>query len=164
MKIETLIRHIAVLVLVTLFGCGGGGGGGGGGDASTSSTVVVRVKTSGVAVPLYGVQFKAALPAGVTLSTDSNGNLAAGILKATGGAVGANIECNYQSGASPQTLAVSVAISPSGGGFLVGEFLTVFCTVAPGTVLSSTDIKFSEFKVFDKGGAEISGATGLIEM
>lgn len=160
MKNNGMSRLLGVIVLFSLFGCGGGSGGGGTG----SSIVTVLVKTvqlSGTAGPFYGVQFKADLPVGVSLNTVGN-DLADGVLKASGGAVGSNVGGSYQTTTTSQILSVSVTSSPDGLGFPSGEFLAINCTVAPGTVFDPATLAFSEFKVFDNSGAIISDVKGVV--
>lgn len=162
MTIQTLSRFMGVFVMLCMFGCGGGGGEAPG---SLNPTVTILVKTSGVAGPLYGVQFKVNLPAGVTLGTAANGDVADGVVKTYGSATGSNLVSNYVASTTPQTLAVSVTSSPSGSGFQVGEFLEIACTVASGAVIPVSSQVISDFIAYDKpdinqGGNPISGVTG----
>lgn len=132
--------------IFSLSACGGGGGGGESGatpPVRTANAVVVR--TVGAPTTLYGVEFLAELPPGVTLATQPSGLLADGVIVSSGGAAGTPVVASYQPGASPQTFIVSFT-SP---GFPVGEFLTVNPTVAAGTVWQPGDIHLKNFKAWD---------------
>ena len=147
----------ALIALISLvFGCGGGVGESTPGP--TAATVVI--KTVGAPATLYGVEFTAQLPIGVTLTTQGSGQLAAGVMVPSGGATGATVVTNYQSASSPKTVAVSVTKGEDG--FPVGEFLTVNAMVAPGAALLPADIALSEFKVFDNLGALAGSITGTV--
>lgn len=154
MTIQVLSRLMGIILVLSMMGCGGGGEVAPG---ALGSTVIIKVVSGGVAGPLYGVQFKTDLPAGVTLDTAANGDLAEGVLKATG----SNLVSNYVTTTSPQTLEVSVT---DGSGFLVGEFLEISCSVAPGTVLTASALTFTEFIGYDKAGWPIPGVTGTLAL
>jgi hypothetical protein len=160
---RTSVLGLALITLIFLLaGCGGGGGGvvGGVGGTAEPTAVTIIVKTVGSTATLYGVEFGFNLPAGVTLTRQASGELAAGVIVPSGGAAGASLVTNYQSTTSPQTVEVSLTkIS----GFPVGEFLTVTVMVAPGVVLQPANVTFSRFKAYDNlNGVPSDSITGTV--
>lgn len=153
---------MAFVVLPTLLcaGCGGGGG-----DAAAPFQPVtpansVVIKSVGPATTLYGVQFTLQLPSGVTLATPGGGAVAQGVLSASGGAAGSSVSSYYDSGATPQTVTVSVT---NKSGFQVGQFLTVATQVAPGTTLTPGNLMLTQFKAYDSFlGAVAPAITGEV--
>ncbi|WP_156912255.1 hypothetical protein [Citrifermentans bremense] len=136
-------------ILLTLIcsGCGGGGG-----DAAaplqfqpTPANSVI-IKSAGPATTLYGVQFTLQFPTGVTLATPGGGVVAQGVLTPSGGGAGSSVSAYYDSGATPQTVTVSVTNS---SGFQVGQFLTIATQVAPGTTLVPGNLVLTQFKAYD---------------
>lgn len=165
MTIQVLSRLMGIIMVLSMLGCGGGGGAAPG---TLGTTVAIKVVSGGVSGQLYGVHFEIDLPDGVTLNTDANGDLAVGVMKASGSAEGSDVESNYvvsTSAASPAKLYVSVFAKRAADldpGFPVGEFLEISCSVAPGTVLTASALTFTKFIGYDKDGFQIPGVTGTL--
>ena len=95
-------------IMLVLGGCGGGGGSSAGTvtvpTGASATKVSVAFSTSGAATGIYGVQCKFNLPAGVTLATDTNGEVNASVISLAGGATGKTIISNYAKTAAPESV------------------------------------------------------------
>lgn len=162
-----IIKYISFsLVLFMLISCGGGGGSGsGGGEVGGGGTSIVSpakatvgLNVSGAGAEIYGIECKLILPSGVSLATDSSGEVSSNVitLAATGNKT---IVSNYLKTTSPSTVAISLILDE---GTTPNEFITLQVDVAPGVDLKSTNLVFSEFKVFNGNGAVVSGANGSV--
>jgi len=139
--IASVISHFCLSTILILGGCGGGGS-----TATPAPTkATVKLSTQGTLQPgtaLKGMSVAIRLPAGVTVDTDANGAVLAGVVTVSGtAALGASsmLPPSYTpaSGTVPATLEFTFGASDFG----VGEFATVNFNLGPGsTPPSATDV------------------------
>lgn len=117
----------------------------------------LAVKDIPAGTGIGAIQVSLQLPAGVTPKTFS-GNDASASVSASGSAVGALAASPYD--------AVTGIITPavvSATGFKAGEFLTITCSIAPGTMITAASFPAEAkiIQIFDSKPtpARISGAT-----
>ena len=132
MKIRTIFRNAFVLgILLVLSACGGGE------NASSSKVLAVKLHTVGsFSSPIAAVEAKVTLPAGVTLRADSIGAPLAGVVVASGNAVGTTLLSGVKAGV------LTIGIIPNtttGGSFSAGEFATLYCDVPVASTVAATD-------------------------
>jgi len=162
-------RHMTLcLALITfcLSACGGGGGGSssgvvaGGGSQPTRATL--SISTSGTlssGATLSGIGITVTLPAGVTVVTDTGGNVGASVVYVSGVSVPGTVASPLYTAATasaPATLSFVVA-SSTASGFGTGEFATVNCIIAQGTSPQATDFSLSGFTPSDLSLKPVTG-------
>ena len=133
--IVTLISKLVILtLLLSLTGCVSAGGGA---AARVNTTTRAILKLTAHNIPagksVSAIQASLQLPVGVTPGV-LKGNDASGSVVASGLAAGAMVASSYNSETRIMTYGV---VFPSG--FPAGEFLTITCKVADGTVVTASD-------------------------
>ena len=125
----------------------------------TKATLKLSTKGAVAAGSIFGMQITIALPAGVTIKADASGIPNAGVVSFSGGvASGASAVAKYNPAAGSAPGNVTMAII-STTGFGTGEFVTIICDVASGTVPVSSQFALSGVTVFDAERIEISGVS-----
>jgi hypothetical protein len=151
---------LAVPALFSLTGCGGGSAGGyDAPSVSVTPSTTVVIKAVGAQTILFGVQFTLQLPAGSSLATDSSGAPASGVLVPAVGADGGIVVVNYQPGASPRTVTVSLTKGPPG--FPVGDLLRLTALISESAEASPAGFILSDFKAY-QAEAVIAPVTGEV--
>ncbi len=132
-----------------------------------SATVkITSTGTIGSGAKIGGVRVRLVLPKGVTVkATPDSRNTSvlvtdAGVVTTSGVATGANNIATYAATPSGVVL-IHLAHST---GFGTGEFVTVLCDVAGGTLPKKDDFSVAEFKAVDLNGAWISGLTSELSV
>jgi len=112
--------------------------------AINPSIAVLKLSSAG-SLPsgsyLSGLSIKVQFPPGVTVSTDANNVVSAGVVTPSGVAVASTVTPAFFTPATattPSTLEF-VVVSSSAGGFGVGEFATINCVIASGSFPMSGD-------------------------
>lgn len=130
---------------------------------TTQTKAILIVSTANIpAGTLVGaVQISIALPTGVTPSVVT-GNDASGSVNASGNASSGSLALSTYDVAT-RTLTPGTI---SGAGFVSGEFLTITCSIAPGTTVSATDFppQATVIVISDLSGNSIPGATSPISL
>jgi hypothetical protein len=126
------------------------------------TTAVINISTQGtLATALSGVGITLNLPAGVTVTTNSDGSVASGVVVASGVAQNnSTFVSTYTaaSGSTGATLAITVA-STSVAGFGTGEFVTVNTNIGSGYNPQATDFSLTNFEPGDLSGNLVTGLT-----
>jgi len=188
MKMKKRMRLFLTIITLTLAACGGGGGGGCGGGGSTpapaatsdggggstpaataKTTAVLKIGTQGTlgaGVSLYGVGVIVTLPTGVTVATDSSGNVASSVAVVSGVAAGGSIAPPVYTPATATAKAtLKVIVVAAGTGFGAGEFVTVTCNLPAGNSLQESDFPVSILGSLEPANqllAPVSGLTPII--
>jgi hypothetical protein len=155
-----LLILILALALFTLSGCLG--------DNNTedtipppqSTTATVKILSAGTGT-IYGIDVALVLPAGVTVKATSDGNKMVtntGVVAASGMAAGANAIATYTAAAGATAGKVTILVANSAG-FTAGEFVTVNCDIAAGSVPTAADFSLEGFAPVNGNGAPITGLT-----
>jgi len=147
-----------VLVAALLAGCGGGGGAAAG-SASEPVALVVDLGTQAAspATVLYAVEFTLRLPAGVTLPADpASGEVSKGALHPVDAATYAGARYLPATTGAQASVKVNIVFA---GGFAVGDFATLACSVSPAAALGGSEFSLDGFSARDANGAEITGVT-----
>lgn len=148
MRLIFLLTTLTAIIAIVA-GCGGGGGTGAATPQNADSTPTVTtffLTTVGNPTTLYGLELKGELPAGVTLHTDTMGQLDTGVVIASGEGAGGVIVSDYRSTASTRTFTISLTKL---AGFHIGEFARVTAQVATGTTFLPENVLLSGVKVYD---------------
>lgn len=141
---NVIVSCTLILLFSLLNACGGGGGG------ASSSPVALKFRTySASTAQLLGeAQFRVMLPKGVSVATTA-GNpkvVAPGVLFSRYSA-GTTLMGSYSTakpaGSGSDAIRVIMSLA-AGKTFPVGEFLTVNCTAAPGSVAAKSNFTLSE--------------------
>ncbi|MBU5612948.1 hypothetical protein [Geomonas azotofigens] len=160
-------------------GTGGGTGGGGTGgtvDNGSGGTVtppppppvqptsaVVTLATQG-SLPqgsaIAGLAVTVGLPPGVTVATDANGGVAAGVVTGSGQVTAATTVTLTtlipSTSTTPGSLRVVLASSEPAG-FTTGEFAKIHCGISEGSFPKATEFSTSDFRAVDLRGTTITG-------
>jgi len=161
-KISLSSVLIFALTLTVLSACGGGGGGGGG-AAAQPTTAVLKLISSGTGTTMSGLDVTVVLPTGVTVRSISTPTTPwitdTGVVTATGAASGADLALGAYtpvSGPVPGKIKIDIVKLI---GFTTGEFSTVTCDIAPGTMPTAGNFSLTLFNPVDMHGATIPGLT-----
>ncbi len=160
---KTTLTGLLVLIL-SLFVISGCGGGGDGDDPPTPvqpTTAVVTLMSQGAGT-INGIDVTLELPAGVTVKATPDATNPSvmvtdtGVVTASGTAdASTNIIATYT--ATPSGV-VAIHVT-NAAGFAPGEFATVTCDIAVGSLPVATDFSVTDFTAFDGNGVEIDGMT-----
>jgi len=136
------MRLIITIVTATLAACGGGGGGVSE-PAPAKTAAVLKIGTQGTLAPgtsLYGVGVTVTLPQGVTVATDSSGNVASSVAVVSGVATGGSMATPVYTPATATAKAtLKLIVAAPGAGFGAGEFVAVTCMLPAGNSLQESD-------------------------
>jgi hypothetical protein len=153
------LKTLGLLSCATaLIGCGGGGGG-------QPNTALLKLSTQGSldAQSIHGVELTITFPTGVTVSADSTGKPADGVLSASGTAAGGSVSvAGHTTAAASSTPGTVKLVLLKTAGFDPGEFATIACDLAPGVSPRSTDFGLGGFKAVDQNGAAIDGLAATL--
>lgn len=140
MKISKLLfTGLLVVLLAGMTGCGGGGGGTNAPATSVTTAVTINPPTATIKLAVNNVPAGSKvgallvdlqLPVGVTPSSIINVTDASGSVAVSAGVSGLAV-ASYNS----VTRVISSSII-SGSGFSSGEYITITCTIAPGTTVT----------------------------
>lgn len=162
-----MIKPIAGLwmimaMLLTMPACGGGGGGVTPAPAQPTTAVIkITVQGTPSASPINGIQATLHLPAGVSVKATLNApQTDAGVVTASGNAAGADLVLGIYPAASGT---VNIYVTKTNG-FIAGEFATVNCDIAPGTLPAASDFNLTGLDVRDSNGAVVSGLTPVLNV
>lgn len=137
--------------------------------AINPSSAVLKLSSAGSLTSgssLSGISVKVQFPAGVTVSTDTNNVVSAGVVTPSGVAAASTVTLALYTPATtttPSTLEF-VVVSSSAGGFGVGEFATINCVIASGSFPMPNDfiIPATDFKPADLLLQPIMGLTASL--
>jgi hypothetical protein len=145
---KNLLLIFIGIVILALTGCGGGGPSN---DTPTPTpvTMVLKISTEGPDSSFSGIGFTYTLPAGVTVATNPNGSVAAGVAVPSGvisSATAPSPQIYYTpAGTEPAKLDIVVA-SNIAGGFGIGEFFSITVTRPTGnTAPTAADFSLINF-------------------
>jgi hypothetical protein len=165
------MKLFITIITLTLAACGGGGGSGDGGSApapavpSTKTTAVLKIGTQGTlgaGVSLYGVGVIVTLPAGVTVATDSSGNVASSVAVVSGVASGGSIAPpGYTPATATAKATLKLVVAAAGSGFGTGEFVTVTCILPAGNSLQESDFPVSILGNLEPANQSLAPVSGL---
>ncbi len=158
MKRKRIWFLLIALAAAMLSACGGGGGGGGNNAGPTA--VVLTLSSQGAPAFMSGLGITVTLPEGVSVKTDSSGDVDSSVVTVSGAAAGQATSLAIYSSATttlPATLDIVVS-STTSAGFAVGEFATVQCIIQSGSPKAS-DFSLTGFDPRDLNAAPISGMT-----
>lgn len=147
---------LTMFLAATLFAACGGGGGGGGRQGPT--TAVLTLSTEGTPTSLIGVGVTVVLPSGVTVKTDSNGDVDSSVVTAGGVAAGQATILAVYTAATSTPASLSLVVSSTTSSFSVGQFAIVHCDVHSGSPKAS-DFTLTGFDPLDLHANTISGLT-----
>jgi len=156
-----LISILLLVLAVTLFSACGGGGGGGGQRGPTSA--VLTLSTQGTPTSLIGIGVTVVLPSGVTVKTDSGGNVDSSVVTASGVTAGQATILAVYTAATSTPASLSLVISSTTTSFTVGQFATVHCDVQSGSPKAS-DFTLTGFDPLDLHANTISGLTATFSV
>lgn len=170
MRLTLAARAFLIVVLMILPGCGSGGGG----EPTTAAVATQSVVTLGTTVTqgslasnqIKGIELYLALPAGVSVKTDSNGKTLSGVVAATGAATGASTAVlgNYPvtDPVSGNTNALKIVVA-NVDGFGTGNFVTVTCDRPSALFPNNSDFHINGFKAAQCEDVQTCGSliTGL---
>ncbi len=165
---RTITSSLALLVV--LAACGGGGGSSAGiapTPVYTKATVKISLNgTLPAGTTIAGAGVTMLLPAGVTVATDSSGNVASGTVTPSGiFANGTQISPIYvaASGANAATLKISLASGAAAGEDRIGEIATVVFNLANGVEPTVASFSLNNLTVVDAVTYNtITGLSGLV--
>jgi hypothetical protein len=124
-----------------------------------TATVTLTLSSLPTGTTANGAELTVTLPAGVTVSADSVGTVSSSSIAVSGVApTGSSVAGRYS--AATNSVMLSVISSNS---FSTGEFMTLTCSIAPGTILNANGFTVSGFTAFDANGVAITGATGSLQ-
>jgi len=159
---KAAIRLFILIITISLVACGGGGGGSG--ESTTTSaktTAVLKIGTQGALGPgvsLYGVGIAVTLPTGVTVATDSSGNVGASVAIVSGVASGGTIAPPVY---TPATRTLKLVVAAGGTGFGTGEFVTVTCILPAGNTLQASDFTIAILSDLEPADQLLAPVIGL---
>ena len=159
-NMASLLCLLATLI-VSIASCGGGGGGGGGGVAGSNTSAqptkaTVKIATTGTSQTLGAVQATLHMPTGVSVKATVNPpQTDGGIVLASGAASGADLVMGIYSSLSGT---VTVYITKATG-FSTGEFSTINCDIASGTLPRSSDFVVTDLSTWDTSGSLVTALT-----
>jgi hypothetical protein len=139
------MKLFITIITLTLAACGGGSSGDGGSAPapavpSSKTTAVLKIGTQGAlgaGVSIFGVGVIVTLPTGVTVATDSSGNVAASAAVVSGVATGGGMAAPVYTPATATAKATrKLIVAAAGSGFGTGEFVTVPAICRQGTACS----------------------------
>ena len=158
---KTLILGLLVS-LIAVFALGGCKGTTDDALPTTATIKIMATGTLGAGVFIGGIDVNLALPAGVTVKATADEISPsvmvtdAGVVAASGVAAGANTlaTATYTAG----VVAIHLAkVNDDDTGFAAGEFVTVNCDIAAGSVATASSFGLSGFNAVDLNGAPIAG-------
>ena len=147
---------IPIISLLMITACGGGG-------AAAPTKAIITISASGPLANgtlIGGIDSALNLPAGVSVkATADAANPAAlvtdaGVLAASGVAAGTNTTVLGTYTPAPPAVTIKV-INPAGFG--TGEFVTVNCDIAAGSMVKAFDFSATALTAVDLNGAAITG-------
>lgn len=151
---------LTIATVITLAACGGGGGG----DttpAPAKTTAVLKIGTQGTlgaGVSLYGVGVAVTFPQGVTVATDSGGNVGGSVAIVSGVASGGNIAPPVY---TPANRTLKLVVAAGGTGFSTGEFVTVTCILPAGNTLQASDFTTAILSNLEPANQLLAPVAGL---
>jgi|SRR6185369_8822394 len=163
---RTIKSILTTILLVTIAACGGGGGGSTPAPAAPpETTAVLKIGTQGTlgaGVSLYGVGVIVVLPTGVTVATDSSGNVAASVAVVSGVATGGSMAPPVYTPATATAKAtLKLVVAAAGTGFGTGEFVTVTCNLPAGNSLQESDFSPAILGNLEPANQLLAPVTGL---
>ncbi len=129
---------------------------------TTATVKIMATGTLASGVLIGGIDVNLTLPAGVTVKATADAiNPAvmvtdANVVVASGVAIGANTLTTATYDASTSTAVIHLA---NDTGFTTGEFVTINCDIAAGSVPTATSFGVSGLNAVDLNGAAIAGLT-----
>lgn len=158
-KKSIVIWALDGLMVLLLAGCGDGGTGGAAAPSQQFSPAIVILKmvtqgTLPAETSLSGVSVTISLPAGVTPVMHSTGDVDSATVTVSGVAIPSNsLPPTYTpaTGTAPATLEL-VITNMAAEGFGVGEFVTVTCSVTPGSYPREEDFSVLNFSAITLTG------------
>ena len=155
-RIMTTGLLMALFGIISLSGCGSGGGDG----VTQPTTAVLKISTQGTlpsGTQIGGIDITIALPTGVTVkSVTSPPETDSGVVVTSGvAAANSTVLSIYSPATSASTGNVRVLLANSTG-FGTGEFMTIHCDIASGSIPTASDFSLSGFVARDLNGVLIS--------
>lgn len=150
MKKRIYIACFFVLVLAVVSACGKHGGGDGENHHANPTSAVLTLSTQGTTTNIGGLGVTVILPTGVTVKTDSGGNVDPSVVTTSGVAAGqATVLTLYTAATATIHARLNVALSSNAlNGFGAGEFATVHCAINSGSP-SVSDFSLTDFQLID---------------
>jgi len=162
------MRLFMTIITAALAACGGGGGGASE-PAPSETTAVLKIGTQWTlasGTSLYGVGITVTLPTGVTVATESSGNVSSSVAVVSGVASGGNMATPiYTPATATANATLKLIVAAAGSGFGTGEFVTVTCNLPAGNSLQTSDFPatvLSDLEPANQLLAPISGLTPTI--
>jgi hypothetical protein len=168
----------SLLLLTLLAACGGGGGGSSSPNSlsnnpssgnQTSAKATVKIAISGTlpaGIAISGVGVTVALPAGVTVATDSSGAVVTGSVTPSGIFASGTQTTPIYTAASVGNLAslkICTASSKAAGESQAGEIATLVVNLANGSVPTADNFVLSDLVVVDASTyGKITGISGSV--
>jgi hypothetical protein len=165
-----IMKLFMTIMTLTLAGCGGGGSSDGVNTPAPAvpaakTTAVLKIGTQGTlgaGVSLYGVGVIVTLPTGVTVVTDSSGNVAASAAVVSGVATGGGMATPvYKPATATEKATLKLIVAAAGSGFGTGEFVTVTCNLPTGNSLQSSDFPATVLSNLEPANQSLAPVTGL---
>jgi hypothetical protein len=161
---KTRMKLFLAIITLTLAGCGGGGGTTTA-PSTSKTTAVLKIGTQGTlgaGVSLYGVGVIVTLPTGVTVATDSSGNVASSVAVVSGVASGGSIAPpGYTPATATAKTTLKLIVAAAGTGFGTGEFVTVTCNLPAGNSLQESDFPVSILGNLEPANQSLTPVSGL---
>jgi hypothetical protein len=162
---KNAMRLFITIITATLAACGGGGGSTPAPAAPAKTTAVLKIGTQGTlasGVSLYGVGVTVTLPQGVTVATDSSGNVASSVAVVSGVASGGSMATPVYTPATATAKAtLKLIVAAAGTGFGAGEFVTVTCMLPTGNSLQESDFPATLLSNLEPANQLLAPVSGL---
>ena len=163
------MKLFITIITLTLAGCGGGGSTDTPAPApvtpAAKTTAVLKIGTQGTlgaGVSLHGVGVTVTLPTGVTVATDSSGNVGSSAAVVSGVASGGNIATPvYKPATATNKATLKLIVAAAGSGFGTGEFVTVTCNLTAGNSLQASDFPASILSNLEPANQSLAPVSGL---
>jgi hypothetical protein len=159
---RTLMAASILVALTGVAGCGSGGSSSSS-PASTNTApqhyAVITLSTSGTLAAgssIGGLGVTVALPDTVSVRTAGGGNVAGGVVTASGVATGQATMLSLYSGATATAPAkIYLVLAGGSSGMQVGEFARITVAVKQGSEPAASDFGLSDFSAVDTSGVAI---------
>lgn len=143
--IQKLKLAVPFLVIATLSGCGDDDGGGAITDAyvfpaGRATLTFIAMSTAQLPAPINGVDFSIVLPQGMSVTTQNGGSGQIDNTTVIPGSALTGTNLAYGS-YSASTRKAYLAMATTSSTYRSGEFLRLFCTVAPDTRITLGSLK-----------------------
>jgi len=157
-----LIRLFCLPAVIALAGCGGGGSNNASVPVAPATKAIVRLSSQGTlpqGSQLSGIDVTITLPKGVSLKTDANGQVAAGVVTLSGVAVQSGTVATPVLSYTPATATTLATLRITFGtsNFGTGEFATINGDIAPvSSAPAATDVVIDNFSIADQNLAPVT--------